>query len=96
MELTLWKQTKQLGTKLADVYRLDDHFKKEKEVAIMYIEQMREDLELERHVGMKKCSLLDQRFVNAKIEQLWDFTEPDCIEKFIWCKGVVVALKIGI
>lgn len=36
---------------------------------------------------------VDSNLIDAKLEQLWVFTEPNSTEKFIGCKGVVVIKK---
>ena len=90
IELSSWKQS-------ADIDRLDDWYKIEKEVAITFAEQLREDWDIDektcRYKKEPPIPEVDSNLVDAKLEQLWVFTEPDGTEKFILCKGVVVVVK---
>ena len=81
---------------------MDTKYESEKERAIKGVEKMREDLEasgkIDRYEKMqpKQRPKIDQSFVGAHIEQLWEYTETKKgTEKKVlqWCKGEVVGVK---
>ena len=38
---------------------------------------------------------VDESLVDSRIEQLWEFKEPDGTKVPVWCKGTVVGIKAG-
>ena len=89
----------QLGTQSADVVDLDKRYEKEKDEIERDGKELRETLELEGKVDRyekmqpKKQPAIDENFIGAEIEQLWDFKEPDGTIVNQWCRGEVVAVK---
>lgn len=69
MELPSPKLTKQLGIQSANVDRLDYHYKREKEMATKFAEQIREYLEIDENTCRYKNETLtrcSQQFSSCK------------------------------
>jgi hypothetical protein len=87
-----------LGTKSLDVQDLQERREKERQAIQDGGEGMRDNMEAEGTVDRYEqfqgpMPTVDETFVGAKIEQLWDFTEKGGTVVQQWCQGVVVAVK---
>lgn len=89
---------RQLGTKSKDLEKLDAK-RKEKEVTFVELAHIsREDQEMngetDRYEKLQPMKPpVDEKLIDKRIEQLWEFFEPDGTANNIWCAGVVVAVK---
>ncbi len=98
MDLPSRKFTPQLGTRTADVDRLDERYENVKEKAIEEAVAMRNQLEdegiIDRHEKLQPARPeVDEDLVGAEIEILYCYDEPDGSTTKMWCQGEVVAVR---
>ena len=88
----------QLGTKTLDVDDLKKRREGEKQSIRIGGEAMRDEMMEQGVVDPYEKSQgprpdVDENFIGAKIEQLWEYTEKDGTVVPQWCQGTVVAVK---
>ena len=98
MELPSRKDTPQLGTKTADIEKLEGCYEAEKAIAIGAAEKLRDQLETEGMIDryeklQPSRPEVDEKLIGLEIEQLWIYEEEDGEKAPQWCQGVVVAIK---
>jgi hypothetical protein len=87
----------QLGTETADVARLDKRRADQEKSFRREGKKLRDNLEkmgnADRYEKMQPSRpKVDESFVNARIEQYWEFNEKNGKVVGVWCKGVVVGV----
>ena len=98
MDLPSRKFTPQLGTRTADVDRLDERYENVKDKAIAEAVAMRDKLEdegvIDRHEKLQPARPeVDEDLIGAEIEILYSYDEPDGSTTNMWCQGEVVAVR---
>ena len=87
-----------LGTRSSDYEHLKKHDDAEKEMVVEGGTRLREELEdtgmKDRHEKLQPPRPnVDEGLIDRRMEQLWNYKEPDGTVVQVWCRGVVVAVK---
>jgi hypothetical protein len=87
-----------LGTRTADVDRLDERYENAKDKAIKEAVAMRDKLEdegiIDRHERLQPARPeVDEDLIGAEIEILYSYDELDGSTTKMWCQGEVVAVR---
>jgi hypothetical protein len=98
MDLPSRKLTPQLGTRTADLDELDQLHETRKQEAIEEAVAMRDQMEddgiIDRHERLQPARPeVDEDLIDAEIEILYSYTEPDGSTKNMWCQGKVVVVR---
>jgi hypothetical protein len=98
MDLSSRKVTTQLGTRTVDLDDLDHLHENKKQEAIAEAVAMRNQMEddgvIDRHELLQPARPeVDNDLINAEIEILYSYVEPDGSTKNMWCQGKVVAVR---
>jgi hypothetical protein len=98
IDLPARKVTPQLGTRTADLDVLDQRYESEKKKAIEEAVAMRNQLEndgiIDRHEKLQPTRPeVDEDLIDAEIEILYSYVEPDGSSKNMWCQGKVLAVR---
>ena len=82
-----------------DIFTLDKRHKDEHAVFVLDATALRYQQEKDgitdknQKKQTKNPPTIDVTFIGTRIEQFWEFTEPNGTKKLIWCKGTVVAVN---
>ena len=88
----------QLGTKSKDMDVLDQKYKELENEFVEGAHELRDELEkdgvVDRHERLQPVRpKVNEDLIDARIEQLWGFEEPDGTVVDQWCRGTIVAVK---
>jgi hypothetical protein len=89
MDLPSRKVTTQLGTRTVDLDNLDELHENKKQEAIEEAVAIRNQMERLQPARTE----VDDDLINAEIEILYSYVEPDGSTKNMWCQGKVVAVQ---
>jgi hypothetical protein len=98
IDLPARKVTPQLGARTADLDALDQRYENEKKKAIEEAVAMRNQMEndgiIDRHEKLQPARPeVDEDLIDAEIEILYSYVEPDGSSKNMWCQGKVLAVR---
>ena len=100
IDLPARKVMPQLGMRTADLDALDQRYENEKQKAIEEAVAMRNQMEdddngiIDRHERLQPAwPEVDEDLIDAEIEILYSYVEPDESNKNMWCQGKVVAVR---
>ena len=88
----------QLGTQTKDVAKIDKKRKGEARAFRIAGKRMRDEMEASGEVADRNQRkqpprpLVDENFVDEKVEQCWEYTEKNGTISGEWCKGIVVGV----